>query len=581
VAPLDKKEAAKVLEKIALMMELKGENTFKVRAYQKGARSLETLEGSLEELIAENELKKVPGIGQALREKIIELVETGELQYYEDLKREFPETLFDLFRVQGLGPKKVKVLYEELEIETLGELEYACLENRLAELKGFGKKTQEKILLGIENLKKYRGKYLVSIGISVLEELREYFSGNEKILRFSEAGSLRRRKEVIKDVDILAAVKETDRKDAAEFFAAFEKVEEIIAKGETKISVRLKSGINVDLRLVTEEEFPFALHHFTGSKDHNTKMRQIAKEKGLKMNEYGIFHKDKPISAKTEAEIFNLMGLSMIPPELREDQGEIEAAAENKLPDLVEQKDLKGLFHIHSHYSDGVNAIEEIIQEAADQGFQYIGISDHSQTAYYANGLKPEDVEKQHREIDQLREKYPQIKILKGIESDILNNGDLDYDPEVLEKFDYIIASLHSNLKMDKERMTKRLLGAIQNPHTKILGHMTGRLLLSRDGCDFDEEQVFSALKEHNVAVEINSNPHRLDLDWRKCKVAKSMGIPITIDPDAHIVSGFQDIKYGVGIARKGWIEKEDVINAKDFSDLVTIWDLKQGFDGK
>ncbi len=578
---MDKKEAAKVLEKIALMMELKGENTFKVRAYQKGARSLETLEGSLEELIAENELKKVPGIGQALREKIIELVETGELQYYEDLKREFPETLFDLFRVQGLGPKKVKVLYEELEIETLGELEYACLENRLAELKGFGKKTQEKILLGIENLKKYRGKYLVSTGISVLEELREYFSGNEKILRFSEAGSLRRRKEVIKDVDILAAVKETDRKDAAEFFAAFEKVEEIIAKGETKISVRLKSGINVDLRLVTEEEFPFALHHFTGSKDHNTKMRQIAKEKGLKMNEYGIFHKDKPISAKTEAEIFNLMGLSMIPPELREDQGEIEAAAENKLPDLVEQKDLKGLFHIHSHYSDGVNTIEEIIQEAADQGFQYIGISDHSQTAYYANGLKPEDVEKQHREIDQLREKYPQIKILKGIESDILNNGDLDYDPEVLKKFDYIIASLHSNLKMDKERMTKRLLGAIQNPHTKILGHMTGRLLLSRDGCDFDEEQVFAALKEHHVAVEINSNPHRLDLDWRKCKVAKSMGIPITIDPDAHIVSGFQDIKYGVGIARKGWIEKEDVINAKDFSDLVAIWDLKQGFDGK
>ncbi len=572
---MDKKDVAKILEEMALMLELKGANTFKIRAYQNGARSIETLEGNLRELVDNKELSKVPGIGKGLSENIMELVETGEMADYQELKKAFPETLFDLFKVPGLGPKKVKVLYEELEIETLGELEYACLENRLMDLKGFGRTTQEKILRGIENLKKYRGKYLVSTGIMVLEELRDYFMDENKVLDFSEAGSLRRRKEVIKDVDILAAVKKEDRESVGDYFAAFERVEEIIAKGETKVSVRLDMGINVDLRLVTEEEYPYALHHFTGSKEHNTKMRQIAKKKGLKMNEYGIFKGEERIPAKTEADVFEILELPMIPPELREDQGEIEAAEEDKLPGLIKKEDVKGLFHIHSHYSDGVNSIEEIVQEALDRGLQYVGISDHSQTAYYANGLKPEAVKKQHQEIEELREKYPKIKILKGIESDVLNDGSLDYEEEILETFDYIIASLHSNLKMDRDLMTKRLVGAIKNPYTKILGHMTGRLLLSREGSDFDEQEVFKALKENNVAVEINSNPHRLDLDWRKCKMAKNMGISLTIDPDAHRLSGFNDVDYGVGIARKGWIEKEDVINGKDFSELQKFWGLK------
>jgi len=571
---MDKKDVAKILEEMALMLELKGANTFKIRAYQNGARSIETLEGNLRELVDNKELSKVPGIGKGLSENISELVQTGEMADYQELKRAFPETLFDLFKVPGLGPKKVKVLYEELGIETLGELEYACLENRLMDLKGFGKTSQEKILRGIENLKKYRGKYLVSTGIMVLEELRDYFMDENKVLRFSEAGSLRRRKEVIKDVDILVAVKDEDRESVGEYFAAFERVEEIIAKGETKVSVRLDIGINVDLRLVTEEEFPYALHHFTGSKEHNTKMRQIAKKKGLKMNEYGIFRREERIPAKTEVDVFKVLELPMISPELREDQGEIEAAMEGKLPSLIKKVDIKGLFHIHSHYSDGVNSMEEIVQEALDRGLQYVGISDHSQAAYYAKGLKPEAVKQQHQEIEALREKYPEIKILKGIESDILNDGSLDYGNEMLETFDYIIASLHSNLKMDRDLMTKRLIGAIKNPYTKILGHMTGRLLLSRDGCSFDEKKVFKALKENNVAVEINSNPHRLDLDWRKCKMAKNMGIYLTIDPDAHRLSGFEDVDYGVGIARKGWIEREDVINGKDFSELKEHWGL-------
>ena len=571
---MDKKEVAKILEEIALMLELKGENTFKIRAYQNGARSIENLEQNLEELVKSRELGKVPGIGKGLSENVTELINTGEMTYYQELKEEFPQTLFDLFKVPGLGPKKVKVLYEKLEIETLGELEYACLENRLTDLKGFGKTTQEKILQGIENLKKYRGKYLVSTGIMVLEELRDYFQQEERVLRFSEAGSLRRRKEVIKDVDILAAVKETDRKALGDYFIAFPRVEEVIAQGATKISVRLDLGINVDLRLVTESEFPYALHHFTGSKAHNTKIRQMAKKKGLKMNEYGIFDGEERIPAKTEADVFKVLDLPMIPPELREDQGEIEAGEAGELPPLVEKQDIKGLFHIHSHYSDGINAVEEIVQEAVERGFQYIGISDHSQTAYYANGLKPKDIERQHREIESLRGKYPEIKILKGIESDILKDGSLDYEEEVLEKFDYIIASLHSNLKMDRDLMTKRLIGAIENPYTKILGHMTGRLLLSREGCDFDEEQVFKVLQKNKVAVEINSNPHRLDLDWRKCKKAKTMGISITIDPDAHKLSGFDHVDYGVGVARKGWIERKEVINGQSFSDLKVFWGL-------
>ncbi len=571
---MDKKDVAKVLEEIALMLELRGENTFKIRAYQNGARIIETLEESIKEVVESGELQKVQGIGKAISEKVTELVETGELQYYEELKREFPKTLFELFKVPGLGPKKVKVLYDELEIETLGELEYACLENRLTELKGFGKTTQEKILRGIENLKKYQGKHLISTGMRVLDELTAYFQGCDGVLRFSEAGSLRRRKDVVKDVDILAAVREADRQKVADYFEAFDGVEEVIAKGETKVSLRLDMGINVDLRLVSEKEFPYALHHFTGSKAHNTKMRKIAKEKGLKMNEYGIFKDGEILPARSEAEVFSLLDLPMIPPELREDQGEIEAAREGKLPNLIEEADLKGLFHIHSHYSDGTNRIEEIVQEAVKWGFQYIGISDHSQTAYYAKGLKPDDVEKQHLEIDRVQEKYPAIKILKGIESDILNDGSLDYTEDVLKKFDYIIASLHSNLKMEKTLMTKRLVKAINNPYTKILGHMTGRLLLSREGCDFDEQEVFDALKESGVTVEINSNPHRLDLDWRKGKMAKNMGISITIDPDAHKLSGFEDVRYGVGIARKGWIEKGDVLNARDLSELQKKWKL-------
>ena len=317
---MDKKDVAKILEEIALMLELKGENTFKIRAYQNGARSIETLETSLLKLVEKNELKKVPGIGQAISEKVTELIETGEMTYYKELKEAFPESIFDLFKVPGLGPKKVKVLYEELEIETLGELEYACVENRLMDLKGFGKTTQDKILRGIENLKKYQGKYLVSTGLMVLKELEDYFEKEDRVLRFSEAGSLRRRKEVIKDVDILVAVKEEDREAVGNHFVDFERVEEIIAKGETKVSVRLDMGMNVDLRLVTEKEFPYALHHFTGSKDHNTKMRQIAKKKGLKMNEYGIFNGDERVPAKTESDVFSILDLAMIPPELREDQ---------------------------------------------------------------------------------------------------------------------------------------------------------------------------------------------------------------------------------------------------------------------
>ncbi len=570
---MDKKDVAKVLEEIGLLLELKGENIFKIRAYQNGARTIESLETDIHELVAKDELKNLKGIGKAIEEKVTELVTTGELPYYESLKKEFPEGLFDLFRIQGLGPKKVKILYEELGIETTGELEYACLENRLLDLKGFGKKSQEKILQGIGNLKKYQGQHLISTGLMIYEEILEYLQGDERILRLEAGGSLRRKKEIIKDVDILAAVEEEHREEIAEKFLKFPRVEQIIGKGSTKISVGLDAGINVDLRMVSEEEFPFALHHFTGSKEHNTAMRQRAKERNYKMNEYGIFKGEERLPAKDEKQVFGLLGLPYIAPEMREDLGEIEAAENKELPKLIEGKSISGLLHIHSHYSDGVNSIKEIAEEGIKRKYSYIGISDHSKSAFYAKGLQEERIRKQHEEIENLQEKMEQIRILKGIESDILSDGSLDYEDSVLDSFDYVIASVHGNMKMPKEEMTKRLIRAIEHPQTKILGHWTGRLLLSREGYEFDEAEVFKALKEQRVALEINSNPHRLDLDWRKCRRAKEYGILMTIDPDAHRLSGFDHVVLGVGVARKGWLEEKDVLNTMGYKELMNYWE--------
>ncbi|AGB18391.1 DNA polymerase/3'-5' exonuclease PolX [Thermoanaerobacterium thermosaccharolyticum] len=566
---MDKKTVIDILNEIGLLLELKGENPFKSRAYYNAARTIEVLDDDIEKLIKEDRLKDIKGIGDALNKKLTELVTTGRLEYYDNLKASIPEGLIEMLKIPGLGPKKIKTLYDKLDIKTVGELEYACIENRLVELPGFGEKTQKKILEGIQFIKQFNGKHLFMDAYLEASSLKQYLMDSGLTIRCEIAGSLRRRKEIVKDIDILATCDNPEK--LMDVFTKYEGIRDIVAKGETKTSIILKSGINVDLRVVKDEEYPYALHHFTGSKEHNTAMRHRARQMGIKMNEYGLFKGDLLIKCRDEEEIFNNLNLSYIPPELRENMGEIEAAEKGLLPVLIEEKDIKGVFHVHTIYSDGANTLSEMVNAARDRGYKIIGITDHSKSAFYANGLKEEDILRQLDEIDELNHKYADIKILKGIESDILRDGSLDYDEDILKRFDFVIASVHSSFKMSKDDMTERIIKAIKNRYTKIIGHLTGRLLLARDGYDLDVYKVIDSAAEYGKIIEINASPYRLDMDWRYIKYAKEKGVKFAICPDAHRIEGLDDIKYGIGIARKGWLEAKDVINTYDFDELNKI----------
>jgi DNA polymerase (family 10) len=563
---MDKKEIANILNDIGLLLELKGENPFKSRAYYNAARTIELLEEDIETLVKEDRLKEIKGIGEAINKKITELVLTGKMEYYENLKASIPEGLVEMLKIPGLGPKKIKIIYEKLNITTIRELEYACIENRLVDLPGFGEKTQKKIFEGIQFVKQFSGQHLFVEVYTEALKLKEYLDMTKTALVTEIAGSLRRKKEIVKDIDILASA--SDSSKVMEAFVNYQDVREVIAKGDTKTSVTLKSGINTDLRVVTEKEFPYALHHFTGSKEHNTAMRHRAKQMGIKMNEYGLFKGDKLIECKSEEEIFNKLGLLYIPPELRENMGEIEAAEKGELPKLIEEKDIKGVFHVHTTYSDGANTLVEMVEAARKLGYKYIGITDHSKSAFYAGGLKEEDLVRQWEEIEELNKKYNDIVIFKGIESDILPDGSLDYGEEILKQFEFVIASIHSHFRMSKEDMTKRMIKAIENKYTTIIGHVTGRLLLARDSYEIDIYEVIEAAAHYGKIIEINANPYRLDLDWRYVKHAKEKGVKLAICPDAHSIEGLNDVKYGVGIARKGWLEAKDVINTYEVHEI-------------
>ncbi|SHI61870.1 DNA polymerase/3'-5' exonuclease PolX [Lutispora thermophila] len=563
---MDKREISRILEEIGLMLEIKGENPFKVRAYTNGARIVETLEGDIGDYIVDGKIIGIKGIGEALSDKILELYETGKLEYYENLKNSIPSGLFDILKIQGIGPKKAKVLYEKLGITNVGELEYACKENRLIGLDGFGEKTQSKILKGIEDIKKFSGQYLYGYVVSVAESIKNKLLESPLVIRCDIAGSLRRKKEIVKDIDILAS---SDKPlMLMNYFTTFEEVDKILSKGDTKTSVRLKLGIMMDLRVVEDFQYPYALHHFTGSKQHNTALRHRGKAAGIKINEYGLFKGDELIPCKDEQDIFNALGLDYIPPELRENTGEIEEAEKRSLPKLIEYKDIKGAFHIHTNYSDGSSSIEDMAEAARRMGLSYIGISDHSRSAFYANGLKEDDIKRQIEEIERYNAKCSDFKIFKGIEADILPDGSLDYDDEILYLFDFVIASVHSNLGMSRDKMTARVINAVKNRHTTILGHMTSRILLAREACDMDVYAVIDAAAENDVIIEINSDPHRLDLDWRYIKYAKSKGVKFGINPDAHSIEGLNNIRFGVGIARKGWLEAGDIINSMSLKEL-------------
>ncbi|HOJ42523.1 MAG TPA: DNA polymerase/3'-5' exonuclease PolX [Syntrophorhabdaceae bacterium] len=571
---MQEKTISDILNEIGALLEIKGENPFKSKAYYNAARIISAVE-DLHAIVKNKELKKIKGIGDAIASKIEEYISTGSIEYLENLKKEIPPSLLELLEVPNLGPKKIKVLYDTLGITNLGELEYACRENRLITLPNFGEKTQEKILKGIEFLKRHKGEYLLGDVYAQAQSIKERLLKFIKEEDIEICGSIRRKKEVVKDIDILVTHEAPD--SITKFFITLPEIEEVLLTGETKTSCRMKSGVEVDLRIVEKISFPYAIMYFTGSKEHNVRLRSIAKSKNWRLNEYGLFEGENLIKCDSEKEIYHVLGLQFIPPELREDMGEIEAALKKEIPQLIDLQDIKGIFHIHSDFSDGIDTIEKLCIKAKKMGMSYIGISDHSKSAYYAGGLKTDDVLKQWALIDSLNKKEQDFYIFKGIESDILVDGSLDYDESILKGFDFVIASIHSNFNMKKEEMEKRLIKAIENPYTTMLGHPTGRLLLSRDGYDVDIKKIIDACASNHVLIELNANPYRLDLDWRHLRYAREKGILISINPDAHSADGFYDIFYGVGIARKGWLEKKDVLNAKTLNDIKdTLIHLKR-----
>lgn len=559
---MDKNEIAGILNDIGTMLEITGESFFKSKAYYDAARTIELLEEDIEDLVREDRLKNIKGFGQALTQKLRELVTTGRLEYYENLKKTVPSGLMEMLKIQGLGPKKVRAIYESLGITSIGELKYACLENRLTRLPGFGEKSQNKILNGIENIRRYAGRFFYFDAMYYANQLLDTLKSSGVVIDCDIGGSLRRKKETVKDIDIL--VSSSNKEAVMDIFTSHSLVSQVTSKGDTKSSVILSNGINADLRVVSSKQYPYALHHFTGSREHNTALRHIAKQQGIKVNEYGLFREDKLISCLSEEEIFAVFGMSYIPPELRENNGELEAAAEGAIPRLIESKDIKGIFHVHTNYSDGSDSIEDMVKSCIRRGYSYLGITDHSQTAYYAGGLKKDDIKRQHEEIDILRLKYPDFMIFKGIELDILPDGEVDYDEEILSWFDFTIASVHSSFNMDEDRMTARVVKAMKNKYVTVLGHPTGRLLLSREPFKINIDEIVDNAVKQKVVLEINANPHRLDLDWRYCKMAKERGCKFVISPDAHRAEGVDDVEHGISIARKGWLSGDDVINAAD-----------------
>lgn len=550
------------LKECALLMEVRGDNPFRSRAYSNGARVLEGIEGEPADWVREDRLGGVKGIGKGMREHVDEFVQTGELEVHAELRDEMPDGLLDILDIPGLGAKKVRALWQELDVDTIEKLQAAAEGSDLPNLPGFGKKTAEKILAGIEMRQRFSGRHRIDVAMNRANQVLADLRALPETDRVELGGSVRRRKETIKDLDFVVVSKKPEA--VMEAFVSAPAVERVVNHGPTKSSVLYADGVPADLRVVEKGEFAAALNYFTGSKEHNTHMRGRAKKMGLRLNEYGLFPKGKEESlpCPDEAAIYKHLGLAYVEPEMREDMGEIEAAESGELPALITAKDMRGLLHCHSTYSDGKSTLREMTAAAVEAGYEYFGVCDHSQAAAYAGGLKQSDVLRQHTEIDKLNgEMKKGFRVLKGIESDILGDGSLDYPDEFLARFDFIVASVHSRFTMSREDMTERICTAVAHPATTILGHPTGRLLLARDPYEVDLEAVFEVAAKHKVAIEINANPHRLDLDWRVIRRAKQIGCIFTINPDAHHTRGIADVDYGIGIARKGWLEAEDVIN--------------------
>ncbi|MDA9118658.1 DNA polymerase/3'-5' exonuclease PolX [Opitutales bacterium] len=578
---MDKKDIIEVLERIGTMLEIKGENPFKIRAYFSGARTLQTMEEDLGEVIGEGRLGEIPGIGKALTEKVETLYTTGELEFYDKLVASVPSGLMDLLEVPGLGGKKIKALHVQLGVDSIDSLTKACKEGKVAELKGFGAKTQEKILSGIKNREAYAARHLWWDARAVVERILPALQALPDVERAEAAGSFRRGMETVGDLDFIVA--SSNPVPIMEWFVGMEGITEVTAHGETKSSIRLEGGMQADLRVVPTEQFYFALHHFTGSKDHNVRMRQKALSMGLSLSEWGLrpeeeknaTRKTGPVSANSEEDVFKALGLSYVPPALREGMGEVEAAEKDELPKLLNFEDLQGCFHNHTTASDGRNSLREMAGEADKRGWGYLGIADHSKSSFQANGLDEERLLKQVHAIQAINDSGEfRVRLFSGSEVDILSEGRLDFEDSVLESLDYVVASVHNGLTQDEATMTTRLIRALEHPQVTMLGHLSGRLLLRREASKMNVQKIIDAALANGKILELNANPMRLDMDWRHWRKAADRGLLCCINPDAHALHHF-DFQYaGVLAARKGWLQREQVFNTRTLPEVLTYLGL-------
>ena len=577
---MTKNEIAEVLEDIGVLLELKGENPFKIRAYGSGARILESMEqDEVERLVAANDLDSVKGIGTALAQKIGELHATGRLEFYEKLRDSIAPGLVEMLEVPGLGAKKIKAIHEKLEIDTVVQLAEACADGRIAGLPGFGEKSATKIAEGIKNREAYGKRHLwwlaQEVGAPIVDGLRAL----PEVVRAESAGSSRRGMETVGDLDFIVASAAPGPVMA--WFCGLPEVKEVTARGETKSSVRFASGLQADLRIVPPEQFVFALHHFTGSKDHNVAMRQRALDRGYSMSEWGLVpsegegtakekaERGESLPAEDEADLFKHLEMAFVPPALREGRGEIEAAAENRLPHLIELTDLKGAFHNHTDASDGKATLAEMTAAAEKLGWDYLGIADHSKASFQANGLDEERLLKQIAQIEaQNASGKFKTHVLAGSEVDILTDGHLDFGDEILAKLDYVVVSVHNAFSQDEAKMTARIIRAIENPHVTMLGHVTGRILLRREAYKVDVEKVIDAAIANHTIIELNASPWRLDMDWRWWRKAAERGLMCAINPDAHDTAGLEHVAAGINAARKGWLEPKYVLNTRSLTEV-------------
>ncbi len=594
---MTKEAIASILEQIATLLELKGENPFKIRAYTNAARAIETFGANVSNFEDEEAVAKIPGIGKSIALKIKELAETGSLKYLQELSAEFAPGILGLFSLPGLGAKKIKALHDKLGISSIEQLQKACEQGRIAELPGFGETTQQKLCDAIARRAAHAGSFQFGQVAAEAEALRSDLAAHESALQVDVAGSYRRRKEIVHDLDLLVATKEPEA--ITKFFVSHPLVESIIAQGPTKSSVRLRSGVQCDLRVVSTPEYPFALAYFTGNKEHNIEMRSRALKRGWTLNEYRLAPlpiegrggspeppaasgrpgrlgsiaptsgskgkkkiRPKPIpSVRDEADLYRAVDLDFIPPELRENCGEFEAAEQHLLPKLIEKENLRGTFHCHTLASDGHNSLEEMAGAAQELGLEYLGIADHSRSSVQGHGIDEKQLLAQVAAIRKLNKKFDGFRLFAGVECDILRDGSLDFPDEILSQLEYVVASVHSAFGLSESEMTQRVIRALENPFVTMLAHPTGRLLLKRDPYQIDIPAVLDAAARTGTWIELNAAPKRLDLDWRWWPLAKQKGVKCVINPDAHRTERLQDLWFGIGIARKGWLTKEDVVN--------------------